>query len=303
MISMDNWAGISGQDVLIGHLKQAVKNGQLSHAYILEGEIGAPKRELASAFSRMLLCEKGTGCGECHSCLSFDHGSHPDVIWVTHEKPDTIRIDEIRDQLVDNMAIRPYSSNYKIYIIEEAEKMNAAAQNALLKTLEEPPYYGIIILITSNADKLLPTILSRCTRFLVNHVGRGLSEMSDEDKEDIFSVLRSVGKYDLTSISQAASSWKEKNLPAATVLYLIRIWFRDILIKKSVKSNPPLVLREESEYIRRAADKYSWKQCNDILLLADQTEKRIGSNVNYELAMELLLAAMRYTDSRESSAY
>ena len=294
---MDNWAGISGQDALIRHLKHAAETKQLSHAYILEGEAGSPRKEMAAAFARMLLCEKGTGCGECHSCLSFDHGSHPDVIWVTHEKADTIRIDEIRSQLIDDIGIRPYSSSYKIYIVDEAEKMNAAAQNALLKTLEEPPYYGIIILITSNADKLLSTILSRCTRFLVNHIGRGLSEIPDEDREDIFSVLRSVGSYDLTSISLAASSWKEKNYPASMVLYLIRLWFRDILIKKSVQHNPPLVLKSESEYIRSAADRYGWKQCNDILMLTDQTEKRILSNVNYELAMELLLRAMRTADA------
>ena len=101
----------------------------------------------------------------CRSCHQMDTGNQPDVKWLTHEKPATISVDDIRTQINSDMAIKPYSSKYKIYIVDEAEKMNEQAQNALLKTIEEPPSYGIIMLLTNNLESMLPTILSRCIVF------------------------------------------------------------------------------------------------------------------------------------------
>jgi len=294
---MGYWDNISGQDSLISYFKSAAAGKKISHAYILEGETGAPAREMASGFSRMLMCETRDGCGTCSSCRAFDSGNHPDVIWVKHEKPDTIRIDEIREQLIDDIGIRPYRSEYKAYLVDEAEKMNAAAQNALLKTLEEPPSYGIIILITSNAETLLPTILSRCTRLTVNNTDRGIRSLREEDREAVISVLRSVGNNTVSANASAAASWKEREIPTAVIFHLIRSWFRDILICKSIENNPPLILQKESEYIRRAAGRYSFRQCNDILMLTDRTEKRIASNVDFELAVGLLLSGMRVSST------
>ena len=100
----------------------------------------------------------------CHSCKQALSGNHPDLIYVTHEKPASIGVDDIREQINDTIQIRPYSSYYKIYIVDEAEKMTVQAQNALLKTIEEPPSYAVIILITTNQEAFLPTILSRCVQ-------------------------------------------------------------------------------------------------------------------------------------------
>lgn len=100
--------------------------------------------------------------GKCRSCRQAESGNHPDIIRITHEKPNSISVDEIREQLVNDVQIKPYSSRYKIYIIPEAEKMTVQAQNALLKTIEEPPAYAIILFLTTNASSLLQTILSRC---------------------------------------------------------------------------------------------------------------------------------------------
>lgn len=91
-------------------------------------------------------------------------GNHPDLIYVTHEKPASIGVDDIREQINDTIQVRPYSSYYKIYIVDEAEKMTVQAQNALLKTIEEPPAYAVILLLTTNQDAFLPTILSRCVQ-------------------------------------------------------------------------------------------------------------------------------------------
>ena len=157
---------IIGNDMIKDHFKKAIENNKISHAYILTGEAGTGRKSIANAFSMALLCEKGgkEPCMVCHSCKQVLSGNHPDLIYVKHEKPNSIGVDDIREQINDTIMIRPYSSYYKIYIVDEAEKMTVQAQNALLKTIEEPPSYAVIILITTNQEAFLPTILSRCVQ-------------------------------------------------------------------------------------------------------------------------------------------
>ena len=157
---------IIGHDDVVNHLQNAIRMGKVSHAYIFNGEVGAGKKTLASAFAMALQCEKhGTDpCMECDSCKRALSKNHPDIITITHEKPNSIGIEDIRIQLIDDVSIKPYTGPYKIYILNEAEKLTLQAQNALLKTIEEPPSYGVILLLTTNADTFLPTILSRCIR-------------------------------------------------------------------------------------------------------------------------------------------
>ena len=159
---MAGFSEILGHEQIIEHLQNAIKLQKVSHAYILDGEEGAGKKLLARAFAQTLQCERGgvDPCGECHSCKQAQSGNQPDIIEVTHEKPASIGVEDIRGQLCSDIQIKPYSSPYKIYIVDEAEKMTVQAQNALLKTIEEPPAYGVIMLLTTNADAFLPTILS-----------------------------------------------------------------------------------------------------------------------------------------------
>ena len=131
-------------------LLSAVQADAVSHAYILNGERGSGKRLLANLFAMSLQCqnraEDGEACGKCQSCKQAQSGNQPDIIKVTHEKPNTISVDDIRTQVNNDIVIKPYSSKYKIYIIPEADLMSAQAQNALLKTIEEPPEYAVIML-------------------------------------------------------------------------------------------------------------------------------------------------------------
>ena len=139
---------ILGNERIKEHFITAVHHKKISHAYIMEGDKGSGKKMLAEAFSKILQCEgrETTGlvesCGKCESCIQMEHHDHPDVIWVSHEKPNVISVGEIREQIVNTVEIMPYKGPYKIYIVDEAEKMNAAAQNAILKTIEEPPEYA-----------------------------------------------------------------------------------------------------------------------------------------------------------------
>ena len=157
---------ILGHEQIKEHFRNAAQTGKVSHAYILSGEAGMGRKSLANAFALSLLCEKGMEepCMQCHACKQVLSGNHPDLIYVTHEKPASIGVDDIREQINDTIQVRPYSSYYKIYIMDEAEKMTVQAQNALLKTIEEPPAYAVILLLTTNQDAFLPTILSRCVQ-------------------------------------------------------------------------------------------------------------------------------------------
>ena len=170
---MPDLKDILGNEILKEHFRTAVKQNKVSHAYIIEGEKGSGKKMIAAAFAKILQCENRqapTACGTCASCIQVEHKNHPDVIWVSHEKPSVISVKEIREQVVNTIDIMPYKGPYKIYIVDEAEKMNLAAQNAILKTIEEPPSYGIILLLTANRGAFLPTILSRCILLSVKPV-------------------------------------------------------------------------------------------------------------------------------------
>ena len=161
---MTSFKDIIGQDQIKEHLQNALDTGKVSHAYIIHGEKSSGKECIARVFAMALQCEKGgcEPCNECRSCKQSISKNQPDIIYVSHEKPNTISVEDIRSQVNNDVAIKPYSSKYKIYIINEAEKMTVQAQNAILKTLEEPPAYVVMLLLVSNLQTLLPTILSRC---------------------------------------------------------------------------------------------------------------------------------------------
>ena len=161
---MTGFKDVVGRKDLVSYIQKAVTQKQISHAYILNGERGSGKKMFAQLFAMTLQCERGGAepCNECHSCRQALSGNHPDIIRVVHEKTNTISVEEVRVQINNDIMIRPYNGKYKIYIVPDADMMTVQAQNALLKTIEEPPEYAVIFLLTENAESLLPTILSRC---------------------------------------------------------------------------------------------------------------------------------------------
>ena len=150
-----DFTNIIGHEDIIRHFKSSIEMDKISHAYILNGEAASGKKLLAEVFAKALQCDKMgvEPCNDCQSCLQVQTGNHPDIITVTHEKPNIISVDEVREQILDTIAVKPYKSKYKIYIVPDAHLMNPQAQNAILKTIEEPPEYAILILLLLKAIK------------------------------------------------------------------------------------------------------------------------------------------------------
>ncbi len=174
---MARFSDIIGQEQLKNHVQNALRTGHISHACLITGEEGMGKRMFARTFAQALLCENRQEgqiepCGSCPSCEMAQADTHPDLCTLTHEK-DSYGVDEIRTQLVNNVILKPMRSERRIFIIPEADRMNNPSQNVLLKTLEEPPPYVVILLLTERPDALLQTILSRTVELPLRPVQDG----------------------------------------------------------------------------------------------------------------------------------
>lgn len=289
------------QNEIREYFLNTVRQGKNNHALILEGDSGNDWKALAGEYAAILQCESHTHCGSCHSCQAYASGNHPDIIRVRHEKPESIGVDEIRSQLVDDILIRPYSSPYKVYLVDEAEKLTVQAQNALLKTIEEPPYYGVIVLLTTNAERLLPTIRSRCICLKTQSLTQG-DGLNEEVKELLRGCLHELSSVSVSRLAELAKQLKELKAPVPLVLEYLRLWFRDLLVLKTTGGKGHLWFREEEAFYRELAPTLSMACFTDIFLEMDKAESRIVSNVNYELTFEWLFLALKRAQNAQTSA-
>lgn len=326
---MATFRDVIGQEQIVEHLKSAIKMQKISHAYILQGERSSGKEFIAKVFAAALQCEKQEGepCEECRSCKQAASGNQPDIIKVTHEKPNTIGVEDIR-KVTGDIAIKPYSSSRKIYIINEAEKMTVQAQNALLKTLEEPPAYAVILLLTTNVDTLLPTIQSRCVlltmkpvndeavkKFLMKdlmipeykadvcvafargNVGKAKALASSEEfdniKSDAVTLLKYIRDMEINEIVLAIKKIAEYKFDINDYLDILSVWYRDVLLFKATNDVNHLIFKDEIQYIKKTADQSAYEGIEEILDALEKAKSRLKANVNFDLTMELLLLTIK----------
>lgn len=155
--------GISGHRLAKQTLQNAASAGRAAHAYMFSGPEGGGKKLMSIAFAKLLNCpQKGSDSCPCSVCSRIDGGIYPDVSLFEYEGKQVITVDNVREEIERGIFLKPFESTYKIFIVDGAERMNTSAQNAFLKTLEEPPPYSIIVLITHLPSMILPTIRSRC---------------------------------------------------------------------------------------------------------------------------------------------
>lgn len=328
---MNRFSDIVGQEQLKEHLENVITMNKVSHAYIINGEKNAGKEFIAKTFAMALQCENRLGiepCLECHSCKQALGGNQPDIIFITHEKPGSIGVEDIRNQINGNVLIKPYSSPKKIYIMNEGEKMTVQAQNALLKTLEEPPEYVVILILTTNVNSLLPTILSRCValnmkpvqdsqmkQFLMQsmeipdykadicvafargNVGKARllakSEEFDKVKEEAITLVKYIHEMELNEIVMAIKKINEYKLDVNDYMDILSIWYRDVLLFKATHDANHLIFREEIQYIRKVADRSTYEGIENIIDALEKSKQRLSANVNFDLTMELLLLTIK----------
>lgn len=177
-----------GQRRLAALLARSVARDALPPSLIFSGPVGAGMREMAIAVAQSLNCLTPTGegdardaCGTCTACTRIARGVHPDVVVVDPGDSGSIKVDQIRD-VIDRAGFRPFEGRRRVVIVDDADAMAGGAQNALLKTLEEPPPSSVFILVTTRPDMLLPTVQSRCPRLRFQAAER---EPVDEDAREI----------------------------------------------------------------------------------------------------------------------
>lgn len=327
---MAKFTDIIGQEQLKEHLQNAISTNKVSHAYIINGERSSGKEFIARIFAMALQCEKGGAepCGECHSCKQALSNNQPDIVYVSHEKPNSIGVEDIRAQINGDIGIKPYSSPHKIYIMNEGEKMTVQAQNALLKTLEEPPAYAVILILTTHVEALLPTILSRCVvlnmkpvsdalvkKFLMEelavpdykanicvafargNIGKAKLLASSEEfekvKDEAITLVKYINDMEINEIVKAIKKITEYKFDVNDYLDILSAWYRDVLLFKATKDVNSLIFREEIQQIMRVSDRSTYEGIETIVKALQQAKRRLEANVNFDLTMELLLLTIK----------
>ncbi len=326
---MQDFGQIVGHEGIIDHLQNSIRAGKVSHAYIFHGEEGMGKKTLAYAFAKTLQCTEGGAvpCTVCKACIQCDSDNHPDIIRVTHERL-SIGVDDIRSQVNADIMVKPYSGPYKIYIIDSAEKLTESAQNALLKTIEEPPAYAVIMLLVSNISLILPTILSRCVilnlkpvssdsirkllmeqhkipdykaemaaRFSGGNIGKAIRYAASDDfehkKEDILHILRYIDEMELSEVMSGLKTLSDNKPSIEEYLDFMLLWYRDILMLKAT-NDPNLVLyKSDYQLIKKQAGLRSYEEIEKIIGAIEKAKIRLKANVNFDIAIELMLLKIK----------
>lgn len=320
---------IRGNTPLVEQLRRSAASGRSSHAYLFLGGAGAGKRLIANTFAKALQCEgEKRPCDSCKSCHAFNHGNHPDVIYFQPLKNGkTYTIEDVREQLLETVDLKPFQYEKKIYIIEKADTLNIQSQNALLKTLEEPPAHAVFLLLAERAEAFLPTILSRVvvmkirplsaetiadylmqaghlaeeshilSAYAQGRIGQALELVEDEGfremRQDILGKLEA-----LPSMSEGDAYLLAKDFEVykndLRFLDIMELWYRDLLTAKSLREEGYLIQRDKKDAIFRAAKEPA-------ALLAKKAAAvrtariRLAQNANFRLTMEVMLMDLKET--------
>ena len=288
---------IIGNNKIKNELIKAFNTNSVAHSYIFSGQYGIGKKQIAIEFAKMILClnKDKSPCGECKSCIELENDNNPDFNII---KPDgKIKIEQIR-KMLEKVYEKPIISDKKVYIIDDAETMTIEAQNCLLKTLEEPPEYIVIILITSNESNLINTIKSRCLKLTFNSLENGELKQYLENKLEFQNISEtmletfegSVGKALKVKEKQELYSNMEttlKNFNCNSVIDLIN---NATEIYKGKENINEILEYFNIYFLKKAKEEYNnaSKYVKAIEIIED-TKKRLVYNSNYDMTIDNLL--------------
>jgi DNA polymerase-3 subunit delta' len=315
------FARILGHEPQKDLLRRALAADRLSHAYLFEGPEGIGKRLMALALARAIFCHNGNGCGDCPACRKVDHNNHPDLHLV---EPDgaSIKIEQVR-ALQKELSYRPLEAPRKICLIDGAEKLNLAAGNALLKTLEEPSKDTLLLLMTAMPDKVLATIRSRCQRLPFYHIpGKKLMEVlreqlgiddiqahilaslangsfkkalgKDRDlfverRRELLKMLTALSSGSVVPLFDLAENLAAEKELLPEILEIFQAFYRDLLLFKHGRPENELVNIDLMEKIHRVAARETTPSLLDKIDALEATRRQLARNVNRQLALEVML--------------
>lgn len=335
MKQVNTFDDILGGQKLIAYMKETAANGTVPHALMLVGEEGSGKKMFANLYAKALLCENadaGEPCLRCQSCLQVAAGAHPDIVKIAPEEGKgkgrkSISVKTVRDTIGDGAFIKPYKGPYKIYIFERAELMTEEAQNALLKILEEPPSYIVIMLLSTNEESLLETVRSRCVifhtagvedeqvteylqeylmvpdylarpaaAFARGNIGKAAALVSSQEfRQSYDQVIRCFKKGRHAEYDQIVENVQEivKNTDAVDrFLELAQLYLRDVLSVR-IGEERELFFADEEEAVTKTAEALSFRDINTLEKQIFTVKERLEQNVAPDMAMEVLLAGIK----------
>lgn len=278
-------------------LKKAVETKNLLHSYLFIGEEGIGKSLFATEFAQMVLCEdeEKKPCNHCKSCIQFMGESHPDLMVIEPEEGKAVKIEQIRF-LQEKIAEKPVTSSKKVYIISNAETMTRESANALLKTLEEPPEYAILILLTSNESKLLTTIKSRCTKIYFEKIPEEKILAYLKEKGLDTGITENMLKNSEGSIGKALKIEEEKEqyLQIEQLIQnlhkqdITQIW-RQAEVLYSAKENSISLLEYMTIVFYQLLKKKNQLCYERAIRVIEKTKQKILANANYDMSIDFLL--------------
>lgn len=333
-------SAFAGQGALYDGLMRTLRDGTYVHAYLISGMKGIGKRSLARAIAQYLMCtDERKPCGRCPGCIQVIEGSHPDVITVTPGKPlspdvktglQGIPVDEIR-HVISLAGQHTFAGGCRVIIIEHAEKMNQPAQNALLKTLEEPIASTVFMLLTDAPETLLPTIISRCRALkmhpwpddvvlsaLAKHgvprdmaqralgvcggsIGTAIAVAADEEfwkrRADVMKDFFDIeGRSEILRVSGA---WRERKDEAESLLNDIEDMIRSLMLVRIGRSDASMI-SEYPEPWRKMAESAGLKAFIDLMDAVSEARRLRSSQVTWQAVVEKLLLRMMEERSKWS---
>ncbi|MEG0799268.1 MAG: DNA polymerase III subunit [Clostridium sp.] len=325
---MNSFSKVIGHRTIKEYFNRAVGADKVSHSYIFEGPEGVGKKMVAMELAKILLCEEkenNTACNKCKSCHMIEAHTHPDIIVVNKDTKVT-KIDTIRDKVVKEMGIKPYQGNYKIIIVAEADTVTIEGQNAMLKTIEETPSYGIVILVVQNIAKLLPTIKSRCihmrfnalmqkeimeylgtkgitgqnkeiyTKFCEGSIGMANKLIEDkifiEQRRKSIEYLRRLDSANMMQLYDVVKELCDQKEIITSILDFWLLWYRDVALLKSTGSDNLYYLDYKSDLLD-TTHKLTYNKISNNIVSVKEAKREIEQNIYATFVIENLLLKLK----------